>query len=293
LAIAGTFPAPFSTGDGLQVLTKDMHKSGRLLCDWLHHIALPGIIVLTFCAFAASAAIEQTFAVLQVGTATYHNVTVTTKTKSYVFILHSQGMTNLKVSDLTPELRAQLGYAVPETEVARTNGAAGWAKQTISKIQVPGLSQFRQRVAGWETPAQAAEARIRHLSPKLLLAGGVILVVLYLLNSYCCLCICQKCGDEPGPLIWVPVLQLFPLLKAAEMSPWWFLAFLAPGINWLAQIVWCFKITQARGKALGLALLLVFPPTAPFAFLYLAFSDGNSRRKETTRRIEIMTLETA
>ncbi|HZR21684.1 MAG TPA: DUF5684 domain-containing protein [Verrucomicrobiae bacterium] len=268
-------------------------KTGRLLRDRLRQVALSGIVLLSFCVFAATAAVEQTFAVLQVGTTTYHNVTVTTKTKSYVFILHSNGMTNLKVAELTPELRAQLGYEIPPTEPARTKGAGDWAKQTISSIQVPAISQFRQRVAGWEAPSQAVAARIRQLSPKLLLASGAILALLYLLNSYCCLRICQKCGCEPGLLIWVPVLQLFPLLKAAEMSPWWFLAFLAPGINWLAQIVWCFKITLARGKGLGVALLFVFPPTAPFAFLYLAFSDANSRRKETSRRIEIMTLETA
>jgi hypothetical protein len=88
------------------------------------------------------------------------------------------------------------------------------------------------------------------------------------------------------------LLQLFPLLKAAVMSPWWFLAFLVPGVNLVAQVVWCVKITRARGKAFLIALLLMFPLTSPFAALYLAFSDGKRPRKEP-RRVAIMTLETA
>ena len=35
---------------------------------------------------SSQAAIEETFAVLQIGTRTYRNVTVTTKAKNYIFI---------------------------------------------------------------------------------------------------------------------------------------------------------------------------------------------------------------
>src|SRR5437764_116939 len=75
----------------------------------------------------AQAALEQSFEMLQVGTATYHNVTVTTKNKNYVFILHSKGMTNLKVSDLTPELRAKLGYEDLSAAAVKTNSPVAWA----------------------------------------------------------------------------------------------------------------------------------------------------------------------
>jgi hypothetical protein len=89
------------------------------------------------------------------------------------------------------------------------------------------------------------------------------------------------------------LLQLFPLLKAAAMSPWWFIGYLVPGLSLVAHVVWCFRISHARGKGVALALALIFPLTTLFAFLYLAFSGGEPRRKAAPRRIEIMTLETA
>jgi hypothetical protein len=268
-------------------------KIVRLPDHWARQVAVLALTTLALWPLAAPAALEQTFDVLQVGTATYRKVTVTTKTKSYVFILHSRGMTNLKVADLSSEVQAKLGYQVPEPGGAKTDTTATWARQTISRLESPQLNQFRQGLAGWWSPAQTLAPRIRQSSPNFLLLCAAALVAFYLFHCYCCLCICQKCEGEPGPLIWVPLFQLFPLLEAASMSPWWFLGFLVPGISLVAQVVWCFKITQARGKGVGLALLLIFPLTTPFAILYLAFSGGKPRRNEAPRRIEIMTLETA
>ena len=45
------------------------------------------------------------------------------------------------------------------------------------------------------------------------------------------------------------------------------------GINLLAQLMWCVRIVEARGKGPLLVLWLVLPFTSPFAFLYLAFSQ--------------------
>ena len=53
---------------------------------------------------------EQTFDVLTIGTRTYNNVTVTTKAKTYVMLMHSEGLANVKVSELSPEMRQTLGY---------------------------------------------------------------------------------------------------------------------------------------------------------------------------------------
>jgi hypothetical protein len=257
---------------------------------------LVGILCLVACLSAVDvvAALEQTFNLFQVGTTTYRNVTVTTKDKNYVFILHSAGMTNIKVADLTPELRAKLGYEDPAAAPAPSKTPTAWAKQTFSKLEVPKVKNLEAQVAGLWTPnAIRAKLPLQEINPSALWAIVGLVLAAYLFHSYCCLLICRKSGSEPGPLIWVPVLQLFPLLKAASMSPWWFLAFLVPGINLIAQVVWFFKIAQARGKGLGIALLLVFPLTCPFAMLYLAFSGGNPRIKPRSRPMGIMTLGTA
>src|SRR5262252_7260017 len=71
---------------------------------------------------AVQARNEETFPVLRTKTATYTNVTVTTKDKSYIFILHSGGMGSIKIVDLPNDVQEQLGYAVaPDPKLAKTN----------------------------------------------------------------------------------------------------------------------------------------------------------------------------
>ena len=69
------------------------------------------------------------------------------------------------------------------------------------------------------------------IGPKLILAVLGVLLLLYLFHCYCCMLICRKTGKPPGVLVWLPVLQLFPLLRAAGMSAWWFLACFVPVLN--------------------------------------------------------------
>jgi hypothetical protein len=104
--------------------------------------------------------------------------------------------------------------------------------------------------------------------------------------------ICQKAGQTPGLLVWLPLLKVFPMLRAAGMSPWWFLASFVPLLNLVAVVLWCLNIAKARNKTVLVGLFLLLPVTNILAFLYLAFSSRPSRRRDE-RRIEIMTLETA
>jgi hypothetical protein len=100
------------------------------------------------------------------------------------------------------------------------------------------------------------------------------LVVCHFFFSYCFMLISRKAGQEPGIAIWLPVLQMFPLLKAANMSGWTFLLFLLPVINIFAALMWCVKLCQSLHKSAGLGILLFLPVTGFFVLLYLAFSGG-------------------
>src|SRR5207247_230272 len=102
--------------------------------------------------------------------------------------------------------------------------------------------------------------------------------------------ICEKAGKKAGFLIWLPILQLFPLLRAARMSPAWFLVCLLPLINLVPLVAWCLRIAKACGKSQWLGILLLFPVTTLFALLYLAFANGGQVKKEEKPPVEIMTL---
>jgi hypothetical protein len=230
----------------------------------------------------ASGALEETFDVLQIGTHTFQNVTVTTKSKNYIFIMHSAGMTNIKVKDLPAGLRTQLGY----TDVAETS-VSSWATHGMSQMHPAELKQLERKIRAY-APASIAYATF---TPNLIFAVCSVLVLLYLLICYCGMLICTKTGNAPGVMVWIPVLQLIPLIRAAGMSPAWFLAFFVPVLNIVAQIVWSLNIAKARGKSGWVAFFLVLPLTSLFAYLYLALSDRPPRKQE--RAVEIMTLEAA
>src|SRR5689334_17491865 len=79
----------------------------NVCCRWT------AVVALWVCATIlrpCEAGADQVFETLKIGTNTYRNVTVTTKSKSYVFLMHSGGMTSVNVLDLSPEVRRQLGY---------------------------------------------------------------------------------------------------------------------------------------------------------------------------------------
>jgi hypothetical protein len=118
-----------------------------------------------------------------------------------------------------------------------------------------------------------------------------IIVLCYLFQCYCFLLICRKAGHPPGLWVWLPVLQWIPLLRAAGMSAWWFVACLLPLVNLVAFIVWSVNIAKARGKSGWVAFFLILPPTSFLTLLYLAFSNGG-RAKEESKEPEVMALQT-
>jgi hypothetical protein len=99
-------------------------------------------------------------------------------------------------------------------------------------------------------------------------------------SGLCASLICRKAGRPGGLLAWLPVFQMLPLFHAARMSRWWFLALIVPVLNLIAVVLWCVKITQARGKGFFTAVMLILPATNFLAYLYLAFSNGDASEED-------------
>jgi hypothetical protein len=268
----------------------------------VHHHAAAGLLWLALATWlmwplGAVGATEDTFGVLQIGTRMYTNVTVTTKAKNYIFILHAAGMTSIKTADLPPELLQKLGYASASASKGATNVAAVWAKKELAKIDAPHIKDMRKQLEQkWCGPSVAKLTALGLIGSKPnRTALGIALslcLLLHLFYCYCCMLICRKTGKPAGILIWLPGFQLFPMLRAAGMSSWWFLAFFVPVINLVPVILWPLKIAKARGKNVGVGILLFLPVINVFAFLYLAFSDGPSEEKDEGSEPKIMSLQT-
>jgi hypothetical protein len=152
------------------------------------------------------------------------------------------------------------------------------------------------------------------IGTEVLLTLLVIVLLFYLFFCYCCHLICLKANNPGGFLVWVPLFQMIPLLRAADMSLKWFLVCLAPALSpllyaagawgwWIVaactpvltvimQVIWSLNIVKACGKSLVWAILLILPFTSLVAFLYLAFSS-NSPPEVPTTKFQTRPLQTA
>jgi uncharacterized membrane protein YhaH (DUF805 family) len=101
----------------------------------------------------------------------------------------------------------------------------------------------------------------------------VISLALYVFFCFCLKRICEKCGVNPGVLIWIPIAQLIPLLQVAKLPVWVIILFFVPLVNVITAIVLWVKICQARGKSGWLVLILVIPIANLIFLPYLAFSE--------------------
>lgn len=227
---------------------------------------------------------EETFDVLQTRTGTYTNVTVTAKNKDWIFILHSAGMVNIRIADLSAEAQEALGYAEPKKTESQEMTAM---IDSLSNMEMPPMAELEK---SWRADgpgpllAAAMKAKIVWIILGIFAAG-------YLFFCFCSMKICQKAGTSPGLLVWIPVFQMIPLLRAARMPLLWFLAYLIPVVNIIAQIVWYVKIVDARGKPAIVIFFLLLPITFPLAYMYLAFSDGAPAVEK--EKIMPLVLETA
>ena len=241
---------------------------------------------------------EDVFETLQIGTRLYTNVTVTTKAKDYIFILHSGGMTSIKTAELPPEVQERLGYLSEEkAKEANTNSATAWARAEVAKLQSEQVQAMRRQIvekwkASRDSGQPTAGALLAVLPMKFIAIFFGALLAFYLFHSFCLMLICRKAGYEPGILVWLPIVQLIPMIKAAQMPVWWVIVWFLPVVNIVAVVVWCFKIAEARGKSALTAILLLLPITGPFAYLYLAFSAGAVPPTSEKREPEIMSLQT-
>jgi len=247
------------------------------------------LLLLSLPAFGAD---EQRLGELQVGDRTYENVTVRTKAKDYIFIVHSSGMTSIKVTQLPADVLGKLGYAPTAMPKRTTDAVAALTRTSIARGGVALVEGGEAKLLqAWRKTGPAS--KMQHLTtyPVLVVVAAVLLMA-HLFGSYCCMLICRKTGNVPGFLVWVPLLQAVPMLRAASMSAWWFGGLFIPGLNLLGYVLWCVKIVKARQKTMPLAILLLFPLTSWFAFLFLALSE-DSRDEGAKVHVETMTLATA
>jgi hypothetical protein len=100
-----------------------------------------------------------------------------------------------------------------------------------------------------------------------------VALLLYFFFCYCLKCIVEKCGTTPGILVWIPILQIIPLLRAGGVPIWFLILLFIPIVNIIAGVYMWVKVCQARGKSGWLVILMFIPLLGLFFIPYLAFSE--------------------
>jgi hypothetical protein len=98
---------------------------------------------------------------------------------------------------------------------------------------------------------------------------GIAFLGLHIFFSLCMKKVCEKCGKEPGFLIWIPVLQFIPLMEVAGMPTWQLVLMLIFPVFMIMMIL---GLSKARNKSP--AMLFAIAIFCGVAFWpYLAFSE--------------------
>jgi hypothetical protein len=105
------------------------------------------------------------------------------------------------------------------------------------------------------------------------LFGFVFFVALYIGLCFCLKKICLRCGKDPGVLIWIPIVQLLPMIEMVGLPPVYIIAFFIPLVNFAAIVYLYWKICEKLGKPGFYSLAMLVPLLNIGLIVYLAFGE--------------------
>ena len=111
-------------------------------------------------------------------------------------------------------------------------------------------------------------------SPVFLLFALVCSLAIYVFYCYCLKRIVEKCGEEPGAIIWIPILQMIPLFRIAKMNPWLVLLTLVPVVNLIVVIMVWINVLKVLGRDPIMVLVVIF-----LGFIYIPYLGLSSDKR--------------
>ena len=81
-------------------------------------------------------------------------------------------------------------------------------------------------------------------------------------------------AGQPGPIIWIPVLQMLPLFRIAGMNPWLILLMFVPLANLIVGILVWVGVLKVLGRDPIMVIVLLL-----LGFIYLPYLAFSSDKK--------------
>lgn len=98
----------------------------------------------------------------------------------------------------------------------------------------------------------------------------------YVYMAYCLMVIANKTGTENAWMAWVPIVNIYLMLKIGDKPAWWLILAFIPCINivfFILMILTWMAIAEKRGKPSWWGVLMIVPVVNLIVPGYLAFSD--------------------
>jgi len=119
--------------------------------------------------------------------------------------------------------------------------------------------------------------------PVFMLFGVILGIALYLYSAYCLYHIAKKTNTENEWLAWIPLANIYLMVKIARLPVWWLLVFLTafiPVLNLLAIVllgyIW-WKIAEERRRPGWWGILMLIGPINLVIIWFLAFGEAENQ----------------
>lgn len=102
--------------------------------------------------------------------------------------------------------------------------------------------------------------------------GFVVWLALYIYIAYALQTMAKKTNTPNEWFAWIPLLNIFLLIKIAGKSYWWFLLLLIPLVNIVIAVYLWMKVAERCKKPGWVGLLIIIPVVNLFIPGYIAFT---------------------
>lgn len=108
----------------------------------------------------------------------------------------------------------------------------------------------------------------------------LVMIAIYVYMAIALMKIAQKTETPSAWMAWVPILNLYLIVKIAQKPSWWFLLLFVPFLNIIISVLLWAQISKKLEKPEWLGLLILVPVANIVLPGYLAFSKMTSNSQE-------------
>ena len=102
----------------------------------------------------------------------------------------------------------------------------------------------------------------------------IFVLISYVFSAIIIMKIAKKLGVGDLWMAWIPILQVVPLLKAADKELWWIILLFIPGVNIVISVLLFMEISKRLGKPDWWGILTIVPFVNLVILAILAFSSS-------------------